>query len=124
MLRWEEARQQGRELSAEELCADCPQLAAELRRRMHAVLAMEQTPGVGFTERGGGAPAAARESAEHEPLPVIPGYEIIRVIDRGGMGVVYEARQTALGRTVAIKMVSGAYLRPKVIARFRLEAEA
>jgi serine/threonine protein kinase len=57
-------------------------------------------------------------------LPKIEGYELVRIIDRGGMGIVFEARQLKLGRTVAIKMISGDHLRPKLVARFRAEAEA
>src|SRR5437870_1503321 len=52
-------------------------------------------------------------------------YDLIEEIARGGMGVVYKARQLSLGRIVAVKMIlAGQFVDKKVIQRFRGEVTA
>ena len=53
-----------------------------------------------------------------------PCFEYLRTLGRGGMGIVYGARQMALKRDVAIKMILDRGASESQIARFQSEAEA
>jgi YD repeat-containing protein len=59
------------------------------------------------------------------PPPPVPGYDVLDEIGRGGMGVIYKARQQGAGRIVALKMLSaGAHAGPSELKRFRTEVDA
>nr|WP_303652901.1 serine/threonine-protein kinase [Paludisphaera mucosa] len=76
-----------------------------------------QGGGIGTWVGGGGG--------EGDFTPVDPpGYRIERELGRGGMGVVYLARQTHANRMVALKMVLGGRGRPEDVLRFRNEGES
>ncbi|MBX7103326.1 MAG: serine/threonine protein kinase [Gemmataceae bacterium] len=69
-------------------------------------------------------PSASFTSLLADERPTIPGFEIERELGRGGMGIVYLARQLTLDRLVAIKMViDGALTSPERRLRFLFEAE-
>jgi serine/threonine protein kinase len=56
-------------------------------------------------------------------FPVIPDFEVLGELGRGGMGVVYEAKQLSLDRDVALKVLPFSAVDPRTVKRFLREAE-
>lgn len=115
--------QRGESVDIEAVCRSHADLAEELRGLWAAVMVAEAT--------GSSPPPTLADGPQEPPsgtleLPcTMGGYELIQELGRGGMGVVYRARQAGLDREVAVKMVLRGQLASAADnQRFRAEAEA
>jgi non-specific serine/threonine protein kinase/serine/threonine-protein kinase len=138
--RWRQLRQQGQPVSAEELCADCPDRLEELKRHLRDVAAMQDflrlsqqqlapepaKPGVQTSPEAEGQPVAPLAPTSSSPPPERIGrYKLLEPIGEGGMGSVWVAEQTQpVRRKVALKLIKAGMDSKAVLARFEAERQA
>jgi serine/threonine protein kinase/WD40 repeat protein len=121
-----ERYRRGERPSLTEYIARCPEQAERIRQLFPMLVMMEEA---GSGEAASLADTCAHERAETDRIPAHPerigGYRILREIGRGGMGVVFEAEQIALGRRVALKVLPLHLAQDSSgLERFRREAKA
>ena len=129
LLRWEELRDEGRTIAAEELAGDTPELIPELAQRIAALRAIDAMLAPESAASDGTRCASNWGRAE-----VVPTFDldkafstVARMIEprfhaRGGLGQVLVARQEELDRRVALKRIRPDKLLPAARRRFVREA--
>jgi WD40 repeat protein/tRNA A-37 threonylcarbamoyl transferase component Bud32 len=106
-----------------------PELAADIRALFTALLLLEEGRRCVDRPPAPDPPRLSEELVPPSPVFSLPrpfgAHELLEEIGRGGMGVVYKARQVKLNRLVAVKLVlGGSHSGPEELARIRTEAEA
>src|SRR5262245_30793879 len=110
-------------------CVACQQrldqLALAAKVASHQEDRPSWTPSDDLWQRLGRLPTPQNASSATQPavmgLPDIPGYQLIRILGEGGMGVVYEGIQKNLGRAAAVKTLRAQHVTAGLASRLRRE---
>ena len=106
----------------EELVARCPEMAEPLKA---CLASLELLRDAALSLRGSGRPEQPAALENLSELGQLGDFRLVREVGRGGMGVVYEAKQISLGRRVALKILPfAAALDARQLQRFKNEAQA
>jgi serine/threonine-protein kinase len=126
LVRYEALAGSGQPVTPEGLCADCPELLEEVRRRIEGLGALDdllEGP-AGKTVIQGGPPGQAPAGAGGEAELVGQRYRVVQFHARGGLGEVHVAQDGELGRRVALKRLQPQHAAdPDSRRRFLREAE-
>lgn len=123
-------RERGEKISAEDFLSEHPDEAAELREHLGGLdllaklgsSSRDATRAQTAPFRGKGSSAEDALSEAATALPDIPGYDVLKQIGRGGMGIVYKAIQKSTKRLVALKLLlEGPFASDNARKRFERE---
>jgi serine/threonine protein kinase len=107
----------GRTVDPNQVVAEHPAIADRLRACLLGLHQLEHDSKILTKPKDGAKPGSCETR--------LGDYRLIREVGRGGMGIVYEAEQTSLGRRVALKVLPfAAAMDPKQLQRFKTEVQA
>jgi serine/threonine-protein kinase len=127
LLLWEEQHRKGQSMTAAALCAERPELAPELERRIRALRALETPLNVPDTRSLPETAKAQPSLAVAEPREAafcVSTFRGLRFHAQGGLGEIFKATGSEIPREVALKFIKRRIAHdPDSLRRFLLEAE-
>jgi tetratricopeptide (TPR) repeat protein len=112
-------RESGEALTPESFASEHPDLAEELRPYLAGLSLLDK-----IRTTAGGAGGVERAAEAPAEFPTIGGYELLKELGRGGMGLVYKALQVSTKRVVALKvMLAAPFASQSALRRFDREVQ-